>query len=192
MCISQGCAFPGENEYIQDKSYIHRIRNIVLTANWHEYDWGHIRRFIWADWKDITIMVCRELLLFSGLRRLTLDWRVPNPCDVLQPTAHQWLSIFPHFEILQTGRPDICIEMLAWQIIPWSVPVQYREIRRGFGEYTRELLRANERPTRYILVFVPSLGYWIYQWPQSVAYNQRYQTHQWPVSTMPLQIRDRR
>ena len=135
------CLLPGLPTWnIQDKSYIHRITNIVLSANWDEYDWAHIRGFLWTDWEEITTMVCRELLGFSGLRKLTLDWRVPDPCDVLQPTARQWLSIAPHFERLQIRRPDIYMEVLAWQMIPGSVPLQHREIRRAFGDYTETLL----------------------------------------------------
>ena len=169
---------------IQDKSYIHRITNIVLKANWDAYDWARIRNFIWTDWRDVTFMVCRELRGFSGLRRLTLDWKVPDPCDILQPTKNQWLSISPCFEWLQRLRPDICMEVLAWEIIPWSVPSRYWEIRRGFGKYTQELLEATRR-SQCTPVFLSQLEYSNRQERFYVFPNPIYPRHQWPRFFFP-------
>ncbi len=170
---------------VQDKSYIHRITNIVLKADWERYDWARIRKFIWTDWRDVTFMVCSELQGFSGLRRLTLDWKVPDPCDVLQPTKDQWLSISPYFEWLQKTRPDICMEVLAWEIISWSVPFRYREIRRGFGKYTQELLEATERP-QYTPEFLPKLEYSNSQGRLFFLPHPRYPNHQWPRYVIPI------
>ena len=122
---------------IQDKSYIHRITNIVLKANWDGFDWTAIRNFSWSNWKHITHMVCRALLGFSGLRRITLDWRVPNPCGVLEPTGQQWSLISPNFEYLQVNLPHTGIEVLAWQTISGSIPSQHREIRTTMQAYAR-------------------------------------------------------
>ena len=159
----------------QDKIYIHRITNIVLKANWDRYDWARSRTF--TDWTDVTIMVCDELRGFSGLRRLTLDWKVPNPCDFLQPTKDQWLSIFPFFEWLQKLRPDICMEVLAWEVIPGSVPFRHREIRRSFGKYTQELLEATER-LRHLPVLLSKLRYPNCQGTSFFFPNPRYASHQ--------------
>lgn len=149
---------------IQDKSYVHKRTNIVLKANWDQYDWAEIRSFSWTHWKDITLMVCREMEGFTGMRRLTLDWRVPDPCDGLQPTKCQWLSISPYFERLQASRPDICIKVLVWQIIPGSVTPRYQEIRKSFEEYTQELLRATKRP-QHTPVSLLNPSYVSFQWP---------------------------
>ena len=124
---------------IHDKSYTHKIMNIVLKANWDGCDWAAIRNFSWSDWKDTVPMVCRELLGFSNLRRLTLDWRIPNPCDFLQPTGKQWSSISRYFEELQAERPHILMEVLAWQTIPGSIPLQHREIRTTLETFTKHL-----------------------------------------------------
>lgn len=142
-----GCLLPGfTTPNIQDKSYIHRIKKIVIKANWDAFDWALIWRFSWTQWEAITLILCRELQGFSGLRRLTLDWRVlvPDPCEALQPTAHQWLSISPFFEELQGRRPDVCIEVLAWQMIPSSKSSKHQVIRKTFKEYAQELLQATE------------------------------------------------
>lgn len=167
---------------LQDKSYIHRIENIILTANWDGLDWAEIRRFSWTNWEDITAMVCDELLGFSGLRKLTLDWRVPNPCDVLQPTKNQWLSIFPSFELLQARRPEIRVEVLAWQQIPGSVPFKHQEIRRSFKSYTQE--ETTKRP-RNAPVSVPTERYSSYQWPPLVLFHPRYSSYPWPQLVLP-------
>ncbi|CAF9943186.1 MAG: hypothetical protein ALECFALPRED_010772 [Alectoria fallacina] len=128
-CLLLGC----RTGVIQDKTYIHRVKDIVLKANWEEHKRTDTRSFLWTIWEDITVMVCDELQGFSGLQRLTLDWRVPNPHEVLEPTKHQWLPVSPYFERLQAKRPDIRIEVLAWQIIPGIIPFKYREIRRFLG-----------------------------------------------------------
>lgn len=143
---------------LQDKSYIHRIKKIVLTANWNGLDWAEIRRFSWKNWEAITFMVCEELLGFSGLRKLTLDWRVPNPCGVLQPTEDQWLSISPYFERLQARRPDIGMEVLAWQINPWSIPFRHQKIRIDIKNYTQELVQTTQRP-QFAPALLPTEGY---------------------------------
>ena len=141
-----GCLLSGyPSREIQDKSYIHKITNIVLKANWDCYDWAAIRRFLWTNWKDATSMVCRQLLGFSSLRRLTLDWRVPNPREYLQPTRQQWLSISPIFKRLQARRPNIRMEVLAWQMIPGSIPLEHLEIRTSLEAYTKEVLEARKR-----------------------------------------------
>lgn len=138
---------------IQDKSYTHRITSIVLKANWDGYDWAAIRDLSWSDWKHITHMVCRALSEFSGLRSITLDWRVPDPCDFLQPTGEQWSSISPSFEYLQANMPHILIEVLAWQKIPGSIPMQHREIRTTLQTYARHL--QSHETLQYIPVFFP-------------------------------------
>ena len=154
-----GCLLSGfPTRDIWDKICIHRITNIALKANWDEYDWADIRRFPWTIWKDITFLLCQELQGFSGLRRLTLDWKVPDPCEALQPTTYQWLSIFPYFDRLQARRPDICMEVLAWQMIPGSVPSQHRTIRTNLKKYAQELLPVTERP-RYPPVPLPNVRY---------------------------------
>ena len=141
------CLLSGPStQYIQDKNYIHRITNIALKANWDQYDWSMTQGFLWTHWDDITFKVCRELLGFTALKKLTLDWRVPYPCDVLQPTRNQWLSISPHFERLQARRPDIRMEVLAWQKLPGSVPFKHREIRRDFTGYTQDFQRDTGTP----------------------------------------------
>ena len=153
------CLLPGLSTWnIQDKIYIHRITNIVLSANWDGYDRAHIRRFVWSDWEAITTMVCRALVGFAGLRKLTLDWRVPvpEPCEVLQPTAHQWLSIAPRFEWLRMRRPDVCVEVVAWQMVPGSVPLAYQEVRGELGEYAGWLRRAAMGPDQCTPVSLPS------------------------------------
>lgn len=181
-----GCLLSGfPTPVIQNMSYIHRITNIVLKANWDGHDQADILGFLWTNWKDITTMVCDELQGFSGLRRLTLDWRIPNPCDVLQPTKDQWLSISPYFEILQVKRPDIRMEVLAWEMIPWSMPSRYWVIRRGYRSYTQELMKATER-LRYTTVLCSNLGYSRYLWPPFVLPNLRHPSHQMPPTSTRL------
>ena len=124
---------------LQDKSYIHRIRNIVLKANWDGLDCAELWGFSWGNWEAVTWMVCQKLLGFSDLQTITLDWRVPDPCGALQPTKDQWLSISPYFERLQAECPDIGIEVLAWQLIPGSTPFRHQKIRRDIKDYTQEL-----------------------------------------------------
>ena len=132
---------------IEDKPYIRKIKNIVVKANWDEYGRKAIWGFQWRDWKNVTSMVCRELQRFSDLRRLTLDWRVPNPCDFLQPTRKQWLSISPYFEWLQASCPEIRMEVLAWQIIPGSPP---REICTSLESYSKVLREAPKTTEKYL------------------------------------------
>ena len=127
---------------IQDKTYIRNITNIVVKADWDGYDRAAIWGFPWRDWIEVTSVVCNELQGFSGLRRLTLDWRVPNPCDVLQPTRKQWLSISRYFERLQARCPKIRMEVLAWQILLGSRP---REICMSLESYAEVLREAAER-----------------------------------------------
>lgn len=159
-----GCLLSGyPTREIQDKSYIHRITNIVLKANWDCYDWATIRRFFWKNWRDATSMVCRQLLGFSSLRRLTLDWRVPNPREYLQPTTQQWLSISPIFKRLQARRPNIRMEVLAWQMIPGSIPLVHLEIRTSLEGYTKELLEARGR-LQYTQISLANVGLSHYQW----------------------------
>ena len=136
----------GRTGVIQDKTYIHKIKNIVLKANWDEYNWTDIRNFLWTKWEEITLMVCRELQGFSGLQRLTLDWRVPNPCEFFEPIKFQWLSLSPYFERLQAKRPNICIEVLVWQIIPGSIPFQYRGICRLLGTTLESIHSPSQGP----------------------------------------------
>ena len=145
---------------IQDKIYIHNITNIMVKANWYEYDRAAIRRFSWRNWKKVTYMVCHELQGFSGLRRLTLDWRVPNPCDVLQPTIKQWLSISESFRLLQARRPKICMEVLAWQIIPGCEPWQ---ICTSLDSYT-EALREAAEGLEHAPESFPGLRFSSHQW----------------------------
>ena len=130
---------------IQDKSYIHRIPNIMLKANWDCYDWAAIRGFFWKNWRDATSMVPRQLLGFSSLRRLTLHWRVPNPREYLQPTTQQWLSISPIFKRLQARRPNIRMEVLAWQMIPGSIPLEHLEIRTSLEATPKSFWRPGGR-----------------------------------------------
>ena len=137
---------------LQDKSYIHRITNVLIKANWDEYDWSDIRGFKWTNWNDITFVVCRCLLGFSNLRRLTLDWRVPNSCDIIQPTPDQWFVIFPHFEELRARRHDLCMEVLAWQIIP-GLPFKRQEICRDFRKFTRKMMQVTQAPRDIIVPF---------------------------------------
>ena len=179
-CLLSGSLTPN----IQDKSYIHRITNVVLNANWDGYDWAHIRKFKWTNWKNITFVVCCELQGFVGLRRLTLDWKVPHPGDVLQPTKLQWLSISPCFEWLQAKRPEVCMEVLAWEIIPGSVPSKHREIRRGFRKYAEELLEATERP-RHTSAFLPNPRHSSHQGPPLVPPKPRHSSHQGPPLVPP-------
>ena len=148
---------------IQDKSYTHRITNIVLKANWDCYDWAAIRNFSWSNWKHITHMVCCALLGFPSLQRITLDWRVPNPCGSLQQTGQQWSSISPYFEYLQANLPRLVIEVLAWQAIPGSIPLQYRKIRTTLQTYNRQL--QSLETLQHIPVFLPSIRMSHYRWP---------------------------
>ncbi|KAM0804335.1 hypothetical protein BDR22DRAFT_594665 [Usnea florida] len=137
---------------LQDKSYMHRITNVLIKANWDEYDWSDIRRFKWTNWNDITFVVCRGLLGFSNLRRLTLDWRVPSSCDIIQPTPDQWFVIFPHFEELRARRHDLYMEVLAWQMIP-GLPFKQQEICRDFREFTRKMMQVTQAPRDVIVPF---------------------------------------
>lgn len=185
-CLLLGCPTP----QIQDKSYIHRIRKVVLKANWDGYDWAHIRGFLWTNWEDITFMICRELLGFSGLQKLTLDWKVPNPYEVLQPTKYQWLSIAPYFERLLEKRPKMHMEVLAWQIIAGSVPSRHLEIRKPFQQYTKELLGPAQRP-RHTPICYRNAGYLSYQLPPTFPFEPRYPSFQWPsISSRLLQDHD--
>ena len=147
---------------LQDKSYIHRITNVQIKANWDEYDWSDIRGFKWTNWNDITFVVCRGLLGFSNLQRLTLDWRVPSSCDVIQPTPDQWFVIFPYFEQLRARRHGLCMEVLAWQMIP-DLPFKRREICRDFREFTRKLMQVTQAPRDVIVPFWDS-SYTICPW----------------------------
>ena len=70
---------------------------------------------------------------------------MPNPCEVPQPTICQWLSISPYFEQLQTKSPNICIEVLAWQMIPGSEPPKHRAVRKSLEKYAQGLRQATER-----------------------------------------------
>ena len=137
---------------LQDKSYIHRITNVLIKANWDEYDWSGIRGFKWTKWNDITFVVCRELLGFSNLRRLTLDWRVLDSCDVIQPTPYQWFEIFPYFEELRARRHGLRMEVLAWQMIPGPTPNR-QEICRDFIEFTRKMMQVTQGPRDLIVPF---------------------------------------
>lgn len=153
-----GCLLPRYSGQLpQDKSYIPRIANIVLKANWDGYDWAKIQGSEWTEWKEVMSMVCDELPGFSGLRRLTLDWRGPNSCDALQPRMHQWLSITPYFQRLRARRPELVMEVLAWEVIPGSVPFKHRAVRTGFDVYFQNLQEASERPQN-ILKFPPDSG----------------------------------
>ena len=154
---------------IQDKSYTHRITNIVLKASWDGYDWTATRNFSWSNWKHITHMVCCALLGFSGLRRITLDWRVPNPCGFLQPTEQQWSSISPYFEHLQAILPHILIEVLAWQTIPGSIPLQYRKIRTTLQTYARHL--QSLETLQHIPVSLSNIRMSHYQWPPYIFHG---------------------
>lgn len=175
------------NQQIQDNSYIHRIRTVAVKANWDEYDWAHLRESSWTNWEDITSMICRELLGFSGLRRLTLDWKVPNPHEALQPTKQQWLSISPYFERLLEKRPEMEIEVLAWQIIPGSLPSRHLEIRKPFKEYTQELLPTIQRPQHMALCH-RNVEYPSYHLPPESLFEPRYSNFQWPsISSRLLQ-----
>ena len=155
---------------LQDKSYIHRITNVLIKANWDEYDWSDIRGFKWTNWNDITFLVCRELLGFSSLRRLTLDWRVPSSCDVIQPTPYQWLVVFPYFEELWARRHGLCMEVLAWEMIP-GLPSKRQEICRDFREFTRRIMQVTQGPRDVIVPF----------------WDSRYSSCQWsPILTVLL------
>ena len=137
---------------LEDKSYIHRITNVLIKANWDEYDWSDIRGFKWTNWNDIAFAVCRGLLGLSNLRRLTLDWRVPSSCDIIQPTPDQWFVIFPHFEELRARRHGLCMEVLAWQMIP-GLPFKRQEICRDFKQFTRKMMQATQAPRVIIVPF---------------------------------------
>ena len=139
---------------IQDKSYTYSMTNIVLKANWDGYDWAAIRDFSWSNWKNVTLMVCRAFLRFFSLRRITLDWRVPHQCGFLKPTGQQRSLISPYFEYLQASLPRILVEVLAWQTIPGSIPLQYRKICTTLQTYARHLQSLGT--LRHIPVFLPS------------------------------------
>lgn len=175
-----GCLLPWlDIPNIQDKMYIHRIKNVVIKANWDKFDWAAIRRFSWIRWEAMTSIVCRELQGFSGLRRLTLDWRAPDPCEVLRPTARQWLSISRYFEELQARRPNICMEVLVWQMIPGSVPSEHQMIRKTLEKYAQELLQATEIPEIPPVPF--SNGrYWSDRSRLVTRPNPIYTSHPWP------------
>ena len=163
---------------IQDKSYTHRITSIVLKANWDGHDWAAIRDLSWSDWKHTTHMVCCALPGFSGLRSITLDWRVPDPCDFLQPTGQQWSSISPSFEYLQASLPHILIEVLAWQRIPGSIPMQHREIRTTLQTYARHL--QSLETLHHIPVFFSNTRMSYYQWSPFILHGLRNPFHRLP------------
>ena len=155
---------------IHDRSYSHRITSIELKANWHGCDRVAIRNFSWSNWNDITSLVCRELLGFSNLRRLTLDWRVPNPCEFLQPTPKQWLSISPYFEEVQAIHPHILVEVLAWQMTPGSIPSGFTEIRTSFETYAKKLKRLET--IQCISIHLRNIRPLDYRWLPYVLPNQ--------------------
>ena len=124
---------------IQGKTYINTIQNIVLKANWDGYDCTTICQDSWMNWQDVTSLVCEKLEKFRDLRRLTLDWRAPDPDNVFQPTNVQWISIAQCFDKLKATFPDLCVEVLAWQPVPGSRPLEHRTIRMPFEEYKTTL-----------------------------------------------------
>ena len=169
---------------IQDKSYTHRIASIVLKANWDDHDWAAIRKLSYSDWKHIMYMVCCALPGFSGLRSITLDWRVPDRCNFLQPTRQQWSPISPYFEYLQGSMPYILIEVLAWQRIPGSFSLRHRKILTTLQTYARHLQSLGT--LQHIPVCLPNMRMPPHQWQPYPLRRRRNPFHRLPATSNRL------
>ena len=131
---------------LQDRTYLPRIRNVVLKVNCNDPAWALIRDFpLWGNLKEALSVVCRGFEHFSGLRRLVFDIREPKPGPLCGLTIDRWSAISPCFETLRAACPEMEMEVVVLRKSRTAAgggaaPV-YEEVRmklQDYGKWLRE------------------------------------------------------
>ena len=138
-------------QVLQSKTYLPRIRNVVLKVHCNDVSWAVCKSFYWCSLNDALSRICRAFGHFPGLTRLVVDIRErkPNPESVCGMTSDQWSSFSPSFERLQATCPEMEMEMVVWRKRTVEVEGKgkravYSEVRmrlQDYGKWLRETAR---------------------------------------------------